>query len=180
MGAICPMLNRALLFIFFFKNIPAPDHVNLVNDKLKGCDLLLASIHLFVSIVCIKVYFISNGPEKTLMITTVPPIGILIDLPFGVLMWTSVAHFLLILVMREDSKFLILRVLRGVNSPIHRAINLVKPNFIITRLAPLYCALVLFILRYYLLPLLVGFDVWNFHDIPLERLLFSAKADLGF
>ena len=39
------------------------------------------------------------------MITTIPPVGILIDLPFGVLMWTSIAHFLLILVMREDSDF---------------------------------------------------------------------------
>jgi hypothetical protein len=114
------------------------------------------------------------------MINSIPPIGILIDLPFGVLMWTSVAHFLLIMVMREDSAFIILRVLRGVNYPIHRAISLVKPSFIITRLTPLYCALVLFILRYYLLPLLVGFDVWNFHDMPLERLLSSAKADLGF
>jgi hypothetical protein len=114
------------------------------------------------------------------MITTIPPVGILIDLPFGVLMWTSVAHFLLVLVMREDSNFFILRILRGVNSPIHWAINLVKPDFIIMRLAPLYCALVLFILRYYLLPLLVGFEVWNFHDMPLERLLLSAKADLGF
>ena len=114
------------------------------------------------------------------MITTTPPIGILIDLPFGVLMWTSVAHFLLTMVMREDSAFIILRVLRGVNSPIHRAINLIKPGFIITRLVPLYCVLVLFILRYYLLPLLVGFDVWNFYDMPLERLLLSAWADLGF
>ena len=114
------------------------------------------------------------------MITTIPPVGILIDLPFGVLMWTSVAHFLLIMVMREDSAFIILRVLRSVNSPIHWAINLIKPGFIITRLTPLYCALVLFVLRYYLLPLLVGFDVWNFHDMPLERLLLSAWADLGF
>ena len=114
------------------------------------------------------------------MITTIPPVGILIDLPFGVLMWTSVAHFLLTVVMKEDAAFIILRVLRSANSPIHRAINLVKPNFIITRLAPLYSALVLFILRYYLLPLLVGFDVWNFYDMPLERLLLSAKADLGF
>ena len=114
------------------------------------------------------------------MITTIPPVGILIDLPFGVLMWTSVAQFLLTMLMREDSAFIILRVLRSVNSPIHRVINLVKPSFIITRLVPLYCALVLFILRYYLLPLLVGFDVWNFYDMPLERLLLSAGADLGF
>ena len=160
--------------------MPAPDHVNAVNDKLNSCELLLASIRLFVSIVTVKVYFTPTGQEKALMITTIPPVGILIDLPFGVLMWTSLAHFLLILVMREDSTFIILRVVRGVNSPIHQTINLVKPNFIITRLAPLYCALVLFILRYYLLPLVVGFDVWNFSDMPLERLLLSAKADLGF
>ena len=114
------------------------------------------------------------------MITTIPPIGILIDLPFGVLMWTSLAHFLLIMVMREDATFIGLRILNSINFPIHRMIDLVKPSFIITRLAPLYCALVLFILRYYLLPLLIGFDVWNLSDMPLERLLLSAKADLGF
>ena len=114
------------------------------------------------------------------MITTIPPVGLLIDLPFGVLMWTSIAHFLVTIVMREDSAFIILRCLRSVNSPIHHAINLIKPSFIMTRLTPLYCALVLFILRYFLLPLLVGFDVWNFYDMPLERLLLSAWADLGF
>ena len=114
------------------------------------------------------------------MITTIPPIGILIDLPFGVLMWTSVAHFLLSVVMREDTAFIILRVLRTANFPVHRAINLIKPGFIIARLTPLYCALVLFILRYYVLPFLIGFEVWNFYDMPLERLLLSAWADLGF
>ena len=114
------------------------------------------------------------------MITTIPPAGILIDLPFGVWMWTSVVHFLLVLVMREHSPFIVLRVLRSVNYPIHWAINLIKPGFIITRLTPLYCSLTLFILRYYLLPLLVGFEVWNFYDMPLERLLLSASEDLSF
>ena len=114
------------------------------------------------------------------MITTIPPVGILIDLPFGVLMWTSVAHFFLMLVMREDATFILLRVLRSINALIHCAIDLIRPNFIISRLAPLYAALVLFILRYYLWPLLVGYEVWNFYEMPLERLLLSAKSDLGF
>ena len=113
------------------------------------------------------------------MITTIPSVGILIDLPFGVLMWTSVAHFSLTLLMREDSNFIVLRVLRSVNYPIHRAIDLLKPSFVITRLTPIYCALMLFILRYYLLPTLIGFDVWNFYDMPLESLILSAWADLG-
>ena len=45
--------------------------------------------------------------------------------------------------------------------------------------APLYAALVLFIARYYLFPLIIGFDVESFSQMPLEKLLLSAKADLG-
>ena len=74
------------------------------------------------------------------MITTTPPIGILIDLPFGFLMWTSFVHFLLIIVMNEDSGFALLRLLRGLNAPIYAAISLIKPAFIISRLLPLYAA----------------------------------------
>ena len=113
------------------------------------------------------------------MITTIPPIGILIDLPFGLLMWSSFAHFLLIIVMNEGSGFSLLRLLQGLNAPIYVTISLTKPAFIISRLLPLYAAVILFIIRYYILPLVVGYDVWSFDDMPLERLLLSAKSDLG-
>jgi len=112
------------------------------------------------------------------MITTTPPIGILIDLPFGLLMWSSFAHFLLIIVMNEGSGFSLLRLLHALNAPIYVTINLIKPAFIISRLLPLYAAVILFIIRYYVLPLVVGYDVWSFDDMPLERLLLSAKSDL--
>ena len=113
------------------------------------------------------------------MITTTPLIGILIDLPFGLLMWSCFVHFLLIIVMNEDSGFSPLRLLRGLNAPIYAAISLIKPAFIISRLFPLYAAGILFIIRYYVLPLAVGFDVWSFSEMPLERLLLSAQSDLG-
>ena len=113
------------------------------------------------------------------MITTIPPLGILIDLPFGLLMWTSFMHFLLITVMNEDSGFSLLRMLRLLNAPIFAAISLIKPAFIISRLLPFYATVILFIVRYYVLPLAVGFDVWSFDDMPLERLFLSAKSDLG-
>ena len=113
------------------------------------------------------------------MITSTPPIGILIDMPFGLLMWTSFLHFLLIIVIKEDSGFSPLLLLRGLNAPIHALISLTKPAFIISRLLPLHAAATLFIIRYYVLPLVIGFDVWSFSDMPLERLLLSAKSDLG-
>ena len=113
------------------------------------------------------------------MIATTPPIGILIDLPLGLLMWASFVHFLLIIVMNEASSFSPLRLLRGLNAPIYALISLIKPAFIISRLLPLYAAGILFIIRYYVLPMAVEFDVWSFSDMPLERLLLSAKSDLG-
>ena len=173
--------STARLYLSFFFKISQP----LITCRSRAGDqraLIFCLRQSVYSVLVEVIRLISHliTLETTLMITTIPPIGILIDLPFGVLMWTSIAHFLLTLVMKEDSSFIILRVLRGVNSPIHRAINLLKPSFIITRLALLYCALALFILRYYILPLLIGFDVWNFYDMPLESLLLSAKTDLGF
>ena len=81
--------------------------------------------------------------------------------------------------MNEDSGFSLIRLLRGLNAPIYAAINLIKPNSIINRLLPLYAAGILFIIRYYVLPLTLGFDVWSFSDMPLERLLLLAKSDLG-
>ena len=113
------------------------------------------------------------------MITTTTPIGILIDLPFGLLMWTSFAHFLLIIVMTEGSGFSLLRLLHGLNAPIYVTISFINPAFIISRLVPLYAAVILFIIRYYVLPLVVGYDVWSFDNMPLERLLLAAKSDLG-
>ena len=94
-------------------------------------------------------------------------------------MWTSFVHFLLLLVINDDSNFLPLRLLRGLNAPIYALISLIKPALIISRLLPLYAAGILFIIRYYVLPLAVGFDVWSFSDMPLERLLLSAKSDLS-
>ena len=89
-------------------------------------------------------------------------------------------HFLLIIVMNEGAGFSPLRPLRRLNAPIYAAISLIKPAFIISRLLPLYAAVILFVIRYYVLPLVVGYDVWSFDDMPLERLLLSAKSDLGF
>ncbi|MEL0111618.1 MAG: hypothetical protein VW835_07800, partial [Rickettsiales bacterium] len=114
-----------------------------------------------------------------LMITNIPPIGFLLDIPFGVLMWTSLLQFLLMAVLAENSRVMPLQMVRGLNAPLHALLQLAKPRIIEGRLIPLYAAFVLFILRYYLLPELLDYDIWNFYQMPLEKLLIEAKADLG-
>ena len=113
------------------------------------------------------------------MITLIPPLGILIDIPLGILMWTLSLQFVLGIFISEDSRLKFVQIIRGVNTPVLVLTNLIRPGFIIDRLAPLYAALILFIARYYLFPLIIGFDVESFTQMPLEKLLLSAKADLG-
>ena len=113
------------------------------------------------------------------MITLIPPLGILIDIPLGILMWTLSLQFLLGIFINENSRLRFVQIIRGVNTPVLMLTNLIRPGFVIDRLAPLYAALILFIARYYLFPLINGFDVESFTQMPLEKLLLSAKTDLG-
>lgn len=113
------------------------------------------------------------------MITLIPPLGILIDIPLGILMWTMSVQFVLSIFISENSRLKSVQIIRGVNTPVLVLTNLIRPDFIINRLAPLYAALILFIARYYLFPLIIGFDVESFTQMPLEKLLLSAKTDLG-
>ena len=113
------------------------------------------------------------------MITLIPPMGILIDIPLGILMWSMLAQFVLGIFLRDDSRLALVRLIRGLNTPALFVTGLIQPAFINDRLAPVYAALVLFIARYYFFPLIIGFDVESFPQMPLEKLLLSAKADLG-
>jgi hypothetical protein len=113
------------------------------------------------------------------MITLIPPLGILIDIPLGILMWTLSLQFVLGIFISEDNRLKFVQIIRGVNTPVLVLTNLISPGFIIDRLAPLYAALILFIARYYLFPLIIGFDIESFTQMPLEKLLLSAKTDLG-
>ena len=112
------------------------------------------------------------------MITLIPPLGILIDIPLGILMWTLSVQFSLGIFISENSQLRFAQVIRGFNTPALMLINLIRPSFVIDRLAPLYAALILFIARYYLFPLIIGFDVESFTQMPLEKLLLSAKTNL--
>ena len=113
------------------------------------------------------------------MVTLIPPLGILIDIPLGILMWTLSLQFLLGIFINENSRLGFVQIIRGVNTPVLMLTNLIRPGFVIDRLAPLYAALILFIARYYLFPLVIGFDVESFTQMPLEKLLLSAETDLG-
>jgi len=44
--------------------------------------------------------------------------GILIDIPLGIVMWTMVGQFVLGIFLRDDSRLALLRIIRGLHTPV--------------------------------------------------------------
>ena len=114
------------------------------------------------------------------MNTAIPALGIIIDLALGILMWAALLRFLLSMVMKEDSRAAPMRILNAMVMPATRLAMMAAPRWVIDRTAPLYFAFLIFILRYYVAPLAIGYDVASFAALPLEQLVLSALGDIGF
>jgi len=110
----------------------------------------------------------------------VPALGVLIDLPLGILMWCAILRFALSMIVKEDSKAAVMRTLNALVMPLVRVLRPVTPRWVIDRTAPLYLAFLLLVLRYYVAPLAVGYDITGLGDLPLEDLILSVRAEIGF
>ena len=113
------------------------------------------------------------------MAEAIPALGIVMDLPLGTLMWAAMLRFLLSMVMKEDSKAAPMRILNALVMPATRLVTKAAPRWVIERTGPLYLAFLIFIARYYILPLAVGYDLSSFGSMPLESLLLSVRAEIG-
>ena len=60
-----------------------------------------------------------------------------------------------------------------------KAMAKLTPSFLIDRLKPLYVAWFLFMIRFYLMPLILGYDVMGMLSFPLESDAALLIYDLG-
>ena len=63
--------------------------------------------------------------------------------------------------------------------PMTRVMAKVTPPFLIDRLKPLYVAWFLFMIRFYVMPLILGYDVMGMLSFPLESDAALIIYDLG-
>ena len=117
------------------------------------------------------------GMTGNLLAQSAPALGILVDLPLGVLMWAALLRFLVTIFINEDSRVLPVRLLVSFTSPVMAATRPMTPTWVIDRIVPLYAAVILLILRYYLFPLVIGYDVLSFGNMPLEGMVLSVYFD---
>jgi uncharacterized protein YggT (Ycf19 family) len=98
----------------------------------------------------------------------IPLWAIAIDYVLGMVMWTLIGRAAMNFFLPTDSSFFFMRFFVNVTNPILRVFKPVTPGFLIEPLVPLYVAWFFFMIRFYLMPWLLGYSVMGMLSFPLE------------
>jgi hypothetical protein len=97
------------------------------------------------------------------------PLWVLVlDYILGTIMWTLIGRFGMNLFLREDSSFFFMRFFVRVTDPLIKLFGPITPGFLIPPLIPLYVAWFFFLVRFYVMPWLLGYSVMGMLSFPLE------------
>ena len=98
----------------------------------------------------------------------IPIWAIVLDYIVGVVMWTLIGRAAMNIFQREDSEFFFMRVFVKFTNPLLRLFKPITPSFIIGPLVPLYVAWFFYMIRFYLMPYVLGYSVMGMLSFPLE------------
>lgn len=91
-----------------------------------------------------------------------------IDYVLGMIMWTLVGRVAMNLFLPIDSDWFFMKIFVKLTNPILRVFRPVTPGFLIEPLVPLFVAWFFFMIRFYLMPWLLGYSVMGMLSFPLE------------
>ena len=98
---------------------------------------------------------------------------LIIDYILGMVMWTLIAKVAMNIFQKENSEFFFMRVFVKLTNPFIRLFKPITPSFIIPFLVPLYVAWFFYMIRFYLMPYLLGYSVMGMLSFPLESEIAS-------
>ena len=93
---------------------------------------------------------------------------IIIDYVLGVVMWTLIGRFGMGIFLPENSNFFFMRFFVRATEPLIKLFSPITPEFLIRPLVPLYVAWFFFMIRFYVMPWLLGYSVMGMLSFPLE------------
>ena len=96
------------------------------------------------------------------------PLVYIVDYILGVIMWTLIGRVAMNFFQKEDSQFFFMRVFVKFTNPLLAVFKPITPSFIIQPLIPLYVAWFFFMIRFYLMPYVLGYSVMGMLSFPLE------------
>ena len=93
---------------------------------------------------------------------------LIIDYIMGIIMWTLIGRSAMNIFQREDSQFFFMKIFVKYTNPVIRIFKFITPSFIIGPLVPIYVAWFFYMIRFYLMPYILGYSVMGMLSFPLE------------
>jgi hypothetical protein len=93
---------------------------------------------------------------------------IAIDYILGMVMWTLIGRFGMNIFLPVTSDFFFMRFFVRVTNPLLKLFEPITPDFMVPPVIPLYVAWFFFMIRFYLMPWLLGYSVMGMLSFPLE------------
>jgi hypothetical protein len=93
---------------------------------------------------------------------------IVLDYVMGVVMWTLIGRVGMNIFLPINSGFFFMKFFVRVTDPLLKLFAPITPNFLIPPLVPLYVAWFFFMVRFYVMPGLLGYTVMGMLSFPLE------------
>jgi uncharacterized protein YggT (Ycf19 family) len=93
---------------------------------------------------------------------------IILDYVLGTIMWTLVGRSAMRIFLPESSTFFFMRFFVRSTDPLLKLFRPITPAFLIQPIVPLYVAWFFFMVRFYLMPGLLGYSVMGMLSFPLE------------
>ncbi|MCY3880212.1 MAG: YggT family protein [Rhodobacteraceae bacterium] len=90
------------------------------------------------------------------------------DYVLGMVMWTLIGRAAMNLFLSINSDFFFMKVFVRMTNPVLRLFRPVTPSFLAEPLIPLFVAWFFYMIRFYLMPYLLGYSVMGMLSFPLE------------
>ena len=111
------------------------------------------------------------------MINNFPIWLVALDYFLACLMVILLINFILNLFLSEASNFVLYRFITKLSNPIINFTNKITPSFIVQPLIPMYIAWLIFMIRIYFLPLLLGYSyIGKFAFVFEKEIITQVKS----
>jgi uncharacterized protein YggT (Ycf19 family) len=105
--------------------------------------------------------------------------AVILDYGLGMIMWTLIGRSAMRIFLPENSSFFFMRFFVRATDPLLKLFAPITPAFLIQPIVPLYVAWFFFMIRFYLMPWLLGYTVMGMLSFPLEGEVAKAIARLA-
>ena len=93
---------------------------------------------------------------------------LVLDYVLGVIMYTLIGRAAMNIFQKEDSNFFFMRVFVKFTNPVLKVFAKITPEFLARPIVPLYVAFYFYLIRFYLMPWLLGYGAMGMLSFPID------------